>query len=222
MSLSIVCGALGAVISCIGAAKYYKAILKDGAKPSVASWVAWTLSWIVLLAGALGEASAAAIIFTAVGASRSLLVIVLARSRKVRCRPQGRSEWLSLITAFACIAVVAVAPQGSPVGVLLAAAANFIATWPTICQAWDRPYADSPYVFMGNVVACAIVCLGIVLENDLAFNTTSGPVVSLFGNCTVVAILYTRRRWSIIMDDMAREIMTLNTARTPFNVSVDE
>ncbi len=206
MTLSIVCGATGAAISCVGAVKYYKAILKEGARPSIASWLAWTLSWAVLLAGALGEASGVAIIFTAVGALRSLLVIVLARAKNVRCMPQGYSEWFSIMAAFACIAAVAVSPGGSPLSVLLAAAANFIATWPTIRQAWGRPYADSPYVFMGNAAACTIVCFGIVLENNLAFNTLSGPTASLIGNCAVVTVLYARRRWSIIMDNMALRI----------------
>lgn len=196
MNLSIVCGAIGAAISCYGAIRYYRAIIERGAQPNVASWIAWTLSWIILLIGAVNEASVVAQIFTGVGAIRSTVVIILAKAKGRRCIPRGHFECLSLASALVCLVGVAAFSAASLPGALLAASANFVATLPSVHQAWRKPYLDSPNIFIGNALACLIVCFGIILEDNASFVTASGPVVSLIGNCTVVAVLCIRRKWS--------------------------
>lgn len=168
-------------------------VAQKGTRPHMASWLAWTVSWVVLFAVAAMNHSYLVMVFTGAGAIRSGLVVIVSQIyHRARWRFDG-IDMLCIASAGICMWALILMPQRVLVGATLAGLANLIAAFPTIRQAWKRPHDDDWQIYATNVLACVATCAGVILDEKMVISSFVGPVASLVNNGIVVLLLAIRR-----------------------------
>lgn len=195
MTVCLMLGASGALISSFGTIRYIRGIIKSGTKPRLASWIAWTISWIVVFIVATKDQSYVAAAFALAGVLRSGAVTCVTLYKSARRRSGivfDRVDLASVSVSLICLLAYVVLAMPI-ICVLLAAAANWVASFPTIYQTWKQPHLDDWRIYSANLLACFFCLLGVFLESRLGVTTLAGPMVSLVGNGTIVLLLVGRR-----------------------------
>ena len=187
---------IGAGIATFGVVLYVIGIMRRGTKPRMASWIAWGTGNTIFTIAAFQEHSYVGAAIDLIAALANLLVIIASFHKKVAGKPNDIIDWACLASSLACIAVMVLAPDDMLLGAFMGMLANATATIPTLRHAWMKPREETWQLFIANAASGAISLGGILIMDGFMIETTAGPLMTILGSSSLVAIILLRRRFT--------------------------
>ena len=187
-------GIVTIILSLVGYIPYLRDVVKGKTKPHAFSWLIWLI--ITLIVG-IAQLSAGA----GWGALHNITtglacVVILYYALRMKDKDITRSDVVSLVLALASIPlwVITKNPLWS---VVLLTLIDMFAFWPTLRKAWRKPYSEtmSSYVVAGTKYFIALFAL-----NKYIFATLLYPVVLVFANSMLVALMLYKRKHSFMAE----------------------
>jgi hypothetical protein len=185
-------GGIAGVLALVAIAPYIKDILHGTTRPNIFSFGLWALL--------LGIAAAAQI---SAGASWSVLLIVgdfigtsAIAALCLMGYGYGKYGWLEVsCTVLAILAIIAWQLEHQPVlAIAFAAAADILASIPTIAKAYRDPWSEAPtqWLMIAGAAVLAIISTRIYDPANLIF-----PAALLLENGTIGALAFFGRRFTV-------------------------
>jgi hypothetical protein len=206
---------IGAGISFYGVLQYVRAILGQGTKPRMASWMAWLTANSVFMYIAMSEGAYLAAAINGAGVLGNVLVIVASQKKKVPMRPADLTDWSCLAVSLLCIVLMAVMVEHKTAGALLAITANLVATAPTFRHAWRRPREEAWQLFAANATANGLGVAGIIIATGEEFTTMAGPLISTLGNLALVGITAGRGLLVAVENEVVHDVELIEEELAP-------
>lgn len=153
------------VLSLSGALAYIRDMFRGSSKPNLVTWGLWAFAPLVATGAALSaEPSGWSTVRIFISGFAPLLVFLAAFIAR-------QSYWKLTRLDYACgalsvIALIVWLGANSPLtAILLAAAADLLATLPTVLKAWRYPQTETLYTYLMGLVSAIIVIPAIPVWN---------------------------------------------------------
>jgi hypothetical protein len=189
-----VIGVVATVVAAAAALEYLRTIVRGRTRPHRVTWGVWSLigglGAFSALSGGAGPGAYAALVYL------GLTIVVFGLSLVPRYGKSGGGAWYDWpLGAAAVAAIVLWRAGGLPVAAAgtVAWAADGLAMWPTLREAWRQPEQEASFPWLADAVASGLAVLALAHYSYAAAAYAS----YLFAAQTLVALtLVSRRRVS--------------------------